>query len=172
VWTNFLNLESVTMTSSFDPNVFLHAQTTESNEKRPPLPAENPGAEDALYTAVIGEIKTATGTIEKGDRAGQPWVSMLVPLRIQVPPEVQAIGLSPELTLTDRVFLDLTPQGAMDNSKGKNRAQRVYREACGMNKPGEPFAWAMLQSKMVKVKLTHELYNGEIVERVSGIFPG
>jgi len=160
------------MTSSFDPNVFLHAQTTESNEKRPPLPAENPGAEDALYTAVIGEIKTATGMIEKGDRAGQPWVSMLVPLRIQVPPEVQAIGLSPELTLTDRVFLDLTPQGALDNSKGKNRAQRVYREACGMNKPGEPFAWAMLQSKMVKVKLTHELYNGEIVERVSGIFPG
>jgi hypothetical protein len=160
------------MTSSFDPNVFLHAQTTESNEKRPPLPAENPGAEDALYTAVIGEIKTATGTIEKGDRAGQPWVSMLVPLRIQVPPEVQAIGLNPELTLTDRVFLDLTPQGALDNSKGKNRAQRVYREACGMNKPGEPFAWAMLQGKTVKVKLTHELYNGEIVERVSGIFPG
>ncbi len=112
MWANFLNLESAIMTSSFDPNVFLHAQTTESNEKRPPLPAENPGAEDALYTAVIGEIKTATGTIEKGDRAGQPWVSMLVPLRIQVPPEVQAIGLSPELTLTDRVFLDLTPQGA------------------------------------------------------------
>ena len=72
---------------------------------------------------------------------------------------------------TDRVFLDLTPQGALDNSKGKNRQQRVYREATGMNKPGEPFAWAMLQSKLVKVKLTHELYNGEIGERVSGILP-
>ena len=60
------------MVSSFDPNVFLHAQTTEVNEKRPPLPADNPAAEDALYLAVIGEIKTASGTIEKGDRAGQP----------------------------------------------------------------------------------------------------
>lgn len=159
------------MVSSFDPNVFLHAQTTEVNEKRPPLPADNPAAEDALYLAVIGEIKTASGTIEKGDRAGQPWVSMLVPLKIQVPAEVQSIGLNPELTLTDRVFLDLTPQGTLDNSKGKNRQQRVYREATGMNRPGEAFSWSMLQGRTVKVKLTHELYNGEIVERISNILP-
>lgn len=158
------------MTSAFDPNVFLDAQTTEVNEKRPPLPAENPATEDGLYLAVIGEIKTASGQIEKGERAGQPWVSMLVPLRIQVPSEVQALGISPELTLTDRVFLDLTPQGALDNSKGKNRQQRVYREACDMNKPGEPFAWRMLQGRTVKVKLTHELYDGNIQERIAGVF--
>jgi hypothetical protein len=158
------------MTSSFDPNVFLDAQITEANEKRPPLPAENPSSEDGLYLAVIGEIKTATGTIEKGERSGQPWVSMLVPLRIQVPQEVQALGINPELTLTDRVFLDLTPQGGLDNSKGKNRSQRVYRDACGMNKPGEPFAWRMLQGKTVRVKLTHELYDGAIQERIGGVF--
>lgn len=158
------------MTSAFDPNVFLDAQTTEVNEKRPPLPAENPATEDGLYLAVIGEIKTASGQIEKGERAGQPWVSMLVPLRIQVPSEVQALGISPELTLTDRVFLDLTPQGALDNSKGKNRQQRIYREACDMNKPGEPFAWRMLQGRTVKVKLTHELYDGNIQERIAGVF--
>jgi len=158
------------MTSSFDPNVFLDAQVTEVNEKRPPLPAENPSTEDGLYLAMIGEIKTATGTIEKGERSGQPWVSMLVPLRIQVPSEVQSLGINPELTLTDRVFLDLTPQGALDNSKGKNRQQRVYREACDLNKPGEPFAWRMLQGRTVKVKLTHELYDGAIQERISGVF--
>lgn len=158
------------MTSAFDPNVFLDAQTTEVNEKRPPLPAENPAADDGLYLAVIGEIKTASGQIEKGERAGQPWVSMLVPLRIQVPSEVQALGINPELTLTDRVFLDLTPQGALDNSKGKNRQQRTYREACDMNKPGEAFAWRMLQGRTVKVKLSHELYDGNIQERISGVF--
>lgn len=160
------------MTSAFDPNVFLDAQTTEVNEKRPTLPAENPAAEDGLYLAMIGEIKTATGMIEKGDRAGQPWVSMLVPLRLQLPAEVQALGLNPELTITDRVFLDLTPQGALDNSKGKNRQQRVYRDACDMNRPGEPFAWRMLQGRTVKVKLTHELYDGNIQERIAGIFAG
>ena len=158
--------------SAFDPNVFLTAQTTEINEKRSPLPVENPASPDGLYTAVIGEIKTSSGIIEKGERTGQPWVSMLVPCRIQVPAELQALGLPPELTLTDRAFLDLTPQGGIDNSKGKNRQQRVYREATGLNKPGEPFAWNMLQGRVIKLKLTHELYEGNIQERISGVFPG
>lgn len=158
--------------SSFDPNVFLDAQTTEINERRPTLPADNPASPDGLYTAVIGEIKTATGIIEKGNRAGQPWVSMIIPLRFQIPQELQASGVPPELTFTDRAFLDLTPQGGLDNSKGKNSAQRAYRSACDLNKPGEPFAWRMLQGRVVRVKITHEIYQGNIQERVSGIFPG
>lgn len=160
------------MTSAFDPSIFLDAQTTEVNEKRPPIPVENPAAADGLYTAVIGEIKAESGTIGKGERVGQPWVSMIIPLRIQVPAEVQGLGLPPELTLTDRAFLDLTPQGAMDNSKGKNRQQRVYRDATDMNKPGEPFAWRMLTGRVVKVKITHEMYEGNLQERPSGVFPG
>jgi len=158
--------------SAFDPNVFLDAQQTEVNEKRPPLPTENPEDENGLYTAVIGEIKTDAGTIGKGDRVGQPWVSMLVPLRIQVPAAVQGLGLPPELTLTDRAFLDLTPQGGIDNAPGKNRQQRAYRDACDLNKPGEPFAWRMLTGRVVKVKITHELYQEAIQERVGAVLPG
>jgi len=160
------------MTSAFDPNAFLDATTTEVNEKRPPLPEENPEDPSGLYTAVIGEIKADTGQIEKGDRAGQPWVSMVIPLRIQVPSVLQAMGLPPELTLTDRAFLDLTPQGGLDNSKGKNRAQRMYRDATDMNKPGEPFAWRMLQGRMVKLKIRHEMYQEQLQERVANVFPG
>lgn len=160
------------MTNSvFDPNLFLDAQQTEVNEKRPPLPTENPEAEDACYTAVIGEIKADSGTIGKGERIGQPWISMVVPLRIQVPASVQGLGLPPELTISDRVFLDLTPQGSIDNGKGKNRQQRAYREACDMNKPGEPFAWRMLQGKVVKVKIAHEMYNDAIQERIAAVLP-
>ena len=158
--------------SQFDPNVFLDAQQNEVNEKRPPLPTENPEDENGLYTAVIGEIKTDAGTIGKGDRVGQPWVSMLVPLRIQVPAAVQGLGLPPELTLTDRAFLDLTPQGGIDNAPGKNRQQRAYRDACDLNKPGEPFAWRMLTGRVVKVKINHELYQEAIQERVGAVLPG
>ena len=158
--------------SAFDPNVFLDAQQTEINEKRPPLPTENPEDENGLYTAVIGEIKTDAGTIGKGDRVGQPWVSMLVPLRIQIPAAVQGLGLPPELTLTDRAFLDLTPQGGIDNAPGKNRLQRAYRDACDLNKPGEPFAWRMLTGRVVKVKINHELYQEAIQERVGAVLPG
>jgi hypothetical protein len=157
--------------SQFDPNVFLDAQVTEVNEKRPPLPTENPEDPNGLYVAVIGEIKTDSGTIGKGDRIGQPWISMVIPLRIQVPAAVQGLGLPPELTLTDRAFLDLTPQGGLDNSKGKNRQQRAYRDATGMNVPGVPFAWRMLQGRTVKVKVTHELYEGNIQERPAQILP-
>jgi len=160
------------MTSAFDPNVFLDAQQTETNEKRPPVPTENPDDSNGLYTAVIGEIKADSGTIGKGDRAGQPWISMVIPLRLQVPSAVQALGIPPELTITDRAFLDLTPSGGIDNSKGKNRQQRAYREATDLNKPGEPFAWRMLQGRVVKVKLAHELYNEQIQEKISAVLPG
>jgi hypothetical protein len=156
--------------SQFDPNVFLDATTTEVNEKRSPIPTENPDDANGLYTAVIGEIKTAAGIIGKGDRVGQPWMQMVVPLRLQLPASVQALGLSAEFTVTDRPMLDITPQGSLDNGKGKNNAQRIYREATGTNKPGEAWSWRMLQGKVVKVKIAHEDYRGSIVEKVAGVF--
>ena len=159
------------MTSAFDPSIFLDTQQNEVNERRPPLPTENPDDPNGCYTAVIEEIKADSGTIGKGERLGQLWVSMIIPLRLQVPAAVQALGLPPELTLTDRAFLDLTPQGSIDNSKGKNRTQRAYRDACNLNKPGEPFAWRQLQGHVVKVRVVHELYNEQIQERIATILP-
>jgi len=152
-------------TSQFDPSVFLDAQVTEVNEKRPPIPTENPDHENGLYLAVIGEITTSSGKISKGDNAGKPWVSMIIPLRLQIPPSVQGLGIPPELTLSDRAFLDLTAQGALDNSKGKNRRQKDYREATGTNVAGVPWAWRQLQGKTVRVKVQHQLYNDAIQER-------
>jgi len=158
--------------SVFDPSVFLDAQTNEVNEKRANIPVDNPDSTDGLYVAVIGEIKTDSGTIGKGERTGQPWISMIIPLKLQFGSAVQAMGLPAEFQLTDRAFLDITPQGGLDNSKGKNNQQRKYREAAGLNKPGEPFAWRMLTGKVVKVKVAHEFYNDAIVEKVSQILPG
>ena len=155
--------------SAFDPQVFLDAQQTEVNEKRPTLPAENPDDSNGLYTALIGEIKTESGIVGKGDKAGQPWVSMIIPLKLQLPSAIQALGFQAEFTLTDRVFLDLTPSGSIDNAKGKNRGQKAYRDATDTNKPGVPFAWRQLQGKLVKVKVNHELYQDAISERVSAI---
>lgn len=158
--------------SQFDPDVFLDAQQSEVNEKRALIPEDNPDAADGLYTAVIGEIKTDSGTIGKGDNAGKPWISMVIPLKLQLPTQLQALGLPPEFQLTDRAFLDLTNEGGLDNSKGKNNSQRIYREITGMNKPGEPFAWRMMQGKVIKVKVKHELYNGNVVEKVGQVLPG
>lgn len=157
--------------SVFDPAVFLDAQQSEANVKRDPIPTENPDSTDGCYTAVIGEVTTKSGTIGKGDKIGQPWASMVVPLKLQLGPQVQAKGLSPEFQITDMVFLDLTPSGSIDNGKGRNNAQRAYRTALGMNNPGEPFSWRATQGKIVKVKIKHEMYQESIQERVAVVLP-
>ena len=158
--------------SQFDPNVFLDATTTEVNEKRPLIPEENPSSTDGFYDAQIGEITFEGGTIEKGDNAGKPWVSAVIPLRLQLPAELQAMGLPDSFQLTDRAFLDLKEDGrTMDMGKGKNRAQRNYREATGQNVAGEPWAWRMLTGKMVKVQIKHDMYKETVQEKVKNVFP-
>lgn len=159
------------MSSAFDPSVFLQAQQTEVNEKRPPLPTSNPASEDGLYTAVITKVEAKGGTIEKGERAGQPWLGMMVQHAVQVPQQVQdAMKIKLDkgtLTITKSVFIDLTPDGkGIDNSVGRNRGQKQYREALDMNKPGDVFSWQAAVGRPVKVKIGHEMYEGEPQDRI------
>lgn len=160
--------------SQFDPNLFLDATVTEVNTKRPPLPENNPASPDGLYTAVIGEVKMASGTIGKGERVGQPWLQAIVPLQIEVPQQVQEqLGIKLDkgtITLTDRPMLDLTPQGTLDNSIGRNRAQKAYREALDMNKAGDVWSWRKAGGQVLKVRIKHDMYEGEIQERIGGLF--
>jgi hypothetical protein len=161
--------------SAFDPNKFLDTEQTEVNERRALLPVNNPDDPNGAYFAVIGEITTSSGVIGKGENAGNPWASMVIPLRLQIPAQLQeTLGLPKELQLTDRAFLDLTPQGSLDNAKGKNRRQKDYRDATGENVPGKAFAWRMLQGRTVKVKITHEEYpagSGVFLEKPGVILP-
>lgn len=159
--------------SAFDPATFLDATVATVDEKRPPLPTENPADSGGLYTAVIQPLPAPkSGIIGKGDRTGQPWVSMVIPLKIDVPQQLQdALKLPPQVTLTDKAFLDLTPEGHTDDAPGKNSSRRLYREATGLNSPGVPFAWRMLEGRVVKVKVKHEMYNNAPVERVDMVLP-
>lgn len=164
--------------SGFDPQQFLDAQTTEVNTRRPPLPVMNPEDKDGAYHAVIKNVEMVTGTIGKGERVGQPWMQAIVQLDVQVPQSVQdAIGIKLEkgtITLTERPMIDLLmgPQGqimGIDNSTGKNRRQRQYREALDLNKPGDSWSWRKAIGQPIKVKVEHEVYLGEIQERVGSI---
>lgn len=160
-------------TSAFDPNLFLDAQVTEVNERRPPLPVENPASTDGLYIAVIGEIKMVSGTYEKGDNAGRPWLSAVIPLQFEVAQQVQdQLGLklaTGTLQLTHRVFIDLTPQNLIDNAVGRNRGQKQYREALDLNKTGDVWSWRKATGQAVKVKISHEQYDGNTQERIDNI---
>lgn len=148
--------------SAFDPQQFLAATTTEVNEKRPLLLTDNPGDPSGCYLALIGEP-----TMSNGEKDGKPWYQVVLPLKIEVPAEQQALGVPSQLTVTMRGFLDLTADGTgLDNGKGKNNFQRMIREATGLNNPGQPFNWMMLTGKPVKVKVNHREYNGNFFEDV------
>lgn len=150
------------MSSIFDPTAYLDATLEAPTEKRPPLPVGD-------YTAVIGEV-TARAWQGKKDpsKSGIAWD---VPLTLEIPADIQAsLGLSTAtLQLTDSVMLDLTDGGLIDNGPGRNRRLRMYREAVDLNKAGDTFSARLMQGKVVKVKLSHEEWEGNIQERVAGV---
>lgn len=150
------------MMQAFDPQAFLDATLTEPTEKRPPLPVGD-------YIAQIGEV-SARAWQGRTDptKSGIAWD---IPLEIQVPPDVQsALKLSQAvIKLKDSLMLDLTESGTIDNAPGKNRRLRAYREALDMNKPGDTFSARRMNGGIVKVKISHELYEGQPVERIDGV---
>ena len=149
----------------FDPVQFLDAEISTPLVRRPPLPIGD-------YLAVIGEVKAEVWTGKPGGKAeGKSGMKYVVPLSIDVPQEVQtALGLNQAtLTLTDGIMLDLNEGGTIDTGPGKNGGLRRYRDALDMNKPGENFSARKMQGRPIRVKITHELYNGDAVERIDGV---
>lgn len=154
--------------SAFDPQSFLDATISEPSVRRPPLPVENPHADDRLYVGLIGEPKMRPWT-GKADPSKSGMACDLT-ITIDVPPQMQAEqGLPAQVVLRDSIMLDLTAQGAIDNAPGKNPRLRIYREATNLNKPGDAFSFRKLQGQVVKVKVAHELYQGDIMDKVGTV---
>lgn len=148
--------------SAFDPQSFLDAQLTEPSEKRPPLPAGE-------YTAVIGAIEARAWQGKKDPtKSGIAWD---IPLSLEIPADVQsALKLTnANLTLKDSLMLDLTDGGMIDNAPGKNRRLRNYREAVDMNKPGDVFSARKMEGRVVRVSITHDIWEGQPVEKIAAV---
>lgn len=148
--------------SIFDPNALLDATLDTPTEKRPPLPVGD-------YTAIVGEVTAAQWQSSKDvSKSGVKWN---VPLTVQIPADVkESLGLSVDtITLTDSIMLDLTPQGALDNSVGKNSRLRLYREALDLNKPGDTFSARKMQGQVILIRIEHREYNGQLMENVGKV---
>lgn len=148
--------------SAFDPQAYLDSQISEPTVKRPPLPAGD-------YTAVIEDVKSRTWQ-GKNDPT-KSGIAFDIPLVVDLPLEVQQqLGIdATTLKFTDSVMLDLTESGTIDNGVGKNRRLRTYREACDMNKVGDVFSPRKMVGKVIIVKIKHDLWEGEIVEKIAGV---
>ena len=148
------------MSSAFDASTFLDVTLTEPSTKRPPLAIGD-------YTGILKEPKSRTWQ-GKADPT-KSGVAIDIPIELQLPPELAASMGMTTVTLSDSIMLDLTDQGAIDNSPGKNSKLRRYREALDMNKPGDTFSFRAMQGRIATFKVKHEVYEGEIQDRIEGI---
>lgn len=150
------------MTSSqFDPSLFLDATTTEANTRLPPLP---PGD----YLATVENLEPAAWASKDGTKAGMKF-NVQLSVDPASGPAAQAGGFPDRLRVPDSIMLDTTPSGSLDNSQGKNGRLRVYREALGMNVPGQPFAPRMMIGRQLRVKISHREYQGEMFNQVDSV---
>jgi hypothetical protein len=146
--------------SSFDPEAFLDITLTEPTVKRPPIPVGD-------YHGILGEIKSRAWQGKKDpSKSGIAWD---VPIEIELPPSVATMVGQPTIKVTDSIMLDITDSGSLDNSPGKNRRLRLYREALDMNKPGDSFSARAMSGRPVLVKIKHEEYEGDLYERVDAV---
>lgn len=153
--------------SIFDAQQFLAATTTEAAQKRDPLPAGR------SYVAEIGELKSR---IAKGKQDTTKEylffdMNLIVNLKDEYPDVAQTVGVD-KLSIRHSVSVDITEQGAMDWSKGKNTGLRILREATGLNTPGQPFNPLMLQGRRVLIQIKHREYpegSGNLLEDVAAI---
>ena len=147
--------------SNFDPDTFLNATVTAPSEKADPLP-------EGEYLGVCGkpEVRVTQGRKDPS----KTYMFVDIPLSLEIPAELQVErNLPPTRRITHSFGLDVTDQGAMDNSKGKNNGMRLLREALDMNKPGDSFSLAAVEGRALRVSVKHELYNEQIQERVRGV---
>jgi hypothetical protein len=151
--------------SSFNPESFLDATTTEALVRRPPLPVGD-------YLGFTGEIKSRTWHSNKVDAKVRDGVAFDIPVKIDLTqyPEQQALlGGIDSVTLTAGVMIDAKEGGGIDWGTGKNGALRRWREALDMNKPGETFSARQMSNRPVRVKVSHRIYEGEAFDQIDSV---
>lgn len=151
--------------SAFDPKLFLDMQTNEATSTvRVPIPPKE-------YLAVISKVDTSKWT--KRDDPSVFGLRLDVTYDID-DADVKALLGRDKISVAQGIMLDLTPQGGLDYSKGKNVTLGRLREACGVNTPGQSFSFRMLEGRPLKVVIGHKpseapgAQSGDVYENVVG----
>lgn len=147
------------MSSVFDPSSVLNETYSESNSTaRIPIPeGEHPG--------VIEDVQINQWQTRDGSKSG---LKLDVRWAVDSAEAREATGL-PSPTCRQSIMLDLTEQGGLDMSRGKNTNLGRLRAATGLNTPGEPFAFSMLVGKAARVKIAHRVDGENIYDEVKGV---
>ena len=144
---------------SFDPNTFLNATFTEDNDtKIIPVPAGE-------YLGLAEKVDIKPWSSRDGSSSG---IKLEIVWDIQ-DDNVKALLGRDTVKCPQQQMLDLTETGNLDFSKGKNVGLGRIREALGLNKPGEPFSFGMIQGRLAKVVVSHRTAGEDIYAEVKKI---
>lgn len=145
--------------SQFDPAAFLDMTFNEANStQRIPVPAQE-------HVVVIEKVATRKWT--KRDDPSKSGLALDITYLIDDPAVKTLLGRD-KVTVVQGIMLDLTESGALDFGKGKNTELGRLREATGLNAPGQPFGFRMLEGKVLKVLVSHRVDGDRIYEDVKG----
>jgi hypothetical protein len=147
------------MTQLFDAQAFMQATFEGENDTvRIPIPAEE-------FDCIAEKVDLATWASKDGSKSGLK----LVVLWEIMSDEVREVTGRAKNVIRHDIMLDLTDDGRLDMSKGQNIQLGRLRAAVGLNQPGEPFSFPMIQGRTAKVRVKHEMYENEIQAKVGGV---
>jgi len=140
--------------SSFNPDTFLNTETDSASATNyTPVP-------EGEFNASIKAIKPRVLTDGRA----------VLDVTWTVDDEVarQETGMA-EPSVRQTIWLDTTESGGLDFGKGMNVRLGRAREACNLNRPGQPFGFDMFVGHQVKAAISHEVWQQTLQARCTGI---
>jgi hypothetical protein len=144
---------------SFDPSTFLNQTFDEAlDTKVVPCPVGE-------YLALAEKVDIKPWAAKDGSSSG---LKLEILWDIQDENVKQLLGRD-TVRVPQQQMLDLTETGNLDFGKGKNVGLGRIREALGLNTPGEPFAFSMIQGRMAKVMVSHRAAGEDLYAEIKKI---
>ncbi len=130
---------------SFNPDEFLASSVSTSNDtKTIPCPVGE-------YQGIIEKVLPRQWQSKDGSQTG---VALDVLWLVEDQGVKEFLGRE-TVICKQGIMLDMTSDGKLDMSKGKNVGLGRLREAVNLNTPGQPFSFAMLPGQGAKISVSH-----------------
>src|SRR5215831_5979456 len=127
---------------TFDPALYLDSSLTDANSTQS-IPVDQ-----GEYPAMADEIEVRQWTGKKDP--SKSGISLDINWSIDDAGQREKLGRD-KVIVRQSLMIDLNEGGGIDTGKGKNVRLGRLREALGLNTPGQPFSFRMIQGKVAKV---------------------
>lgn len=145
---------------AFDASAFLNSTVNDASSTTM-TPVEE-GEYVALAKKV--DVRQFTGTKDPS----KTYTSLDVSWAIDDARQKEVTGMA-EPQVRQSIMLDLTESGNLDMGKGKNVGLGRLREAIGLNQPGRPFSFSMIEGRPAKVFVTHRTDGDNIYAEIKKV---